>query len=377
MVRQLKVPAGFGASLPFGPAIQQSSPLALRDPESKLDDGSCDDARTLEELGGDYIGLISTIGKELCSVAGLDGRQAEARKGRADGVKFCWKPTLGDDTTGAAKTTSTSRSWRRTALWLAEVLHTKIAKSAEAARWRIRFYRHPKPDRAQASHEQLMSFKVFEDWRSCIQGGQLHSKPWLEMLKHVATKQAEKEEAAVQVANIRGYKPWVEGGAAGGLRRQHQFTRNATGWTETATGKGNHNELGEQDDFDGLSEEQVEAIRAKVGDTSSPADVQTEVNDQATSWKKVWGGNLEDQSDPEWPDDLGTIPKMMVVQALLAAATTFPMEAGLGWDSLHPRALNRLAPGTSLGLCSHASCREDWRVACGSGAYPDRTPAQG
>ena len=32
MVRQLKVPAGFGAALPYGPAIRQSCPQALRNP---------------------------------------------------------------------------------------------------------------------------------------------------------------------------------------------------------------------------------------------------------------------------------------------------------------------------------------------------------
>ena len=154
-----------------------------------------------------------------------------------------------------------------------------------------------------------MSFKTFEDWRRCIQRGQLHSKPWLDMLRHVATKQAEKEEAAAQLANIIDYKQWVESGPAGGLRRQHQFTRNATGWTETALGKGNLNELGELDDLDGLSDEQLEAIKTKVGDSTSPADVQTEVNDQAASWKKVWGGDLKDKSDPTWPDDLGDIPR--------------------------------------------------------------------
>ena len=289
MVRQLKVPAGFGSALPFGPPIQPCTPAALRDPDSFSNEVECNDARTLEEFGGDYVGLIGAIEKELCTVAGLDGLQAEARQGRADGAKFCWKPAMGDDTAGAAKTTSASRAWRRTAKWLADVTHTKVAKNAEAARWRIRFYRHPRPDMARASQEQLMSFKVFEDWRSCIQGGQLHSRPWLDMLRHVATKQAEKEEAAAQLANIISYKLWVESGPAGGLRRQHQFTRNATGWTETALGKGNLNELGELDDLDGLSDEQIEAIKTKVGDTTSPADVQTEVNDQAASWKKVWG----------------------------------------------------------------------------------------
>ena len=115
---------------------------------------------------------------------------------------------MGDDTAGMAKTTSVSRAWRKTAKWLGDVVHTKCGKNAESARWRIRFYRHPKPDPAQVSPEQIMSFKVFEDWRSCIQPGQLHSRPWLEMLRHVATKQAEKEEASAQLASIKNYQLW-------------------------------------------------------------------------------------------------------------------------------------------------------------------------
>ena len=150
-----------------------------------------------------------------------------------------------------------------------------------------------------------MSVKVFDDWRSNIQAGQLHSRPWLEMLRHFATKQAEKEEAAAQLANIKGYILWVASGPAGGLRRQHQFSRIATGWTETALDNGNGNEVGDQDDLDGLSEQQIEAIKTKIGDESTPADAQTEVDDQAVSWKKVWGGNLLDKSNPTWPDDLG------------------------------------------------------------------------
>ena len=107
-----------------------------------------------------------------------------------------------------------------------------------------------------------MSFKVFEDWRSCIQRGQLHSKVWLEMLRHVAAKQAEKEEAAAQLASMLNYKTWIESGPAKGLRRQHQFSRNATGWTETALCRTNGNgELGERDDLDGLSDDQIEAIK--------------------------------------------------------------------------------------------------------------------
>ena len=57
---------------------------------------------------------------------------------------------------------------------------------------------------------------------------------------------------------------------------------------------------------------------------------------------------------------------MIVVQALLAAANTFPMETGLGWDSLHPMALNRFSQGTLLWLCAvmhHAERTGEWPAA--------------
>ena len=43
---------------------------------------------------------------------------------------------------------------------------------------------------------------------------------------------------------------------------------------------------------------------------------------------------------------------MIMVQALIDAAMTFPKETGLGWDRLHPRALCRLSYGTQLWVCA-------------------------
>ena len=126
---------------------------------------------------------------------------------------------MGDDTAGAATNTSVSRAWRRTAKWLGDTMHTKLEKVAETIRWKVRFYRHPKPNPAQASEEQVMSFKVFEDWKGSIKPGQLHSRPRVEMLMQVADRQAEKEEVAAQLGSSKGYIQWVASGPAGGLRR--------------------------------------------------------------------------------------------------------------------------------------------------------------
>ncbi len=117
----------------------------------------------------------------------------------------------------------------------------------------------------------------------------------------------------------------------------------ATGWTETALDRCSGNEVGEHDDLEGLSEEQIEAIRANIGDKSAPANVQAEVNDQAAGWDTVWEGDLLNKSDPAWPDDFGVIPPLIIVQALLDDSLTFPIETGLGWDKRHPNALTRLS----------------------------------
>ena len=87
---------------------------------------------------------------------------------------------------------------------------------------------------------------------------------------------------------MKSYQEWVNDGSGCGLKKQHQFSRNATGWSETALDKGSSNEVGELDDLEGLSEEQIEAIKDKIGDNSAPANVQAEVNDQAAAWKTVW-----------------------------------------------------------------------------------------
>ena len=86
--------------------------LCYRDPypptatESGGDNYGNGDERSLSELGKDYNGLINAIEEELCAVEGLEGMQSQAKKGRSTGARFCWKPTMGDDAAGAARTTS-------------------------------------------------------------------------------------------------------------------------------------------------------------------------------------------------------------------------------------------------------------------------------
>lgn len=105
----------------------------------------------------------------------------------------------------------------------------------------------------------------------------------VDMLCRVAIKQAESEERAARAASLAQWMSWLHEGPANGLRRQHRFSRLPTGWMQSAESSGKGNELGENDDLDGLSEEQLEAIRLGHVEKGVPVDAQCEAIDQATT----------------------------------------------------------------------------------------------
>lgn len=334
MVRQLKVPDGFAAVLPQGPANQivagGTAPLG-------------------EECGSDYVGFLRQIVKELCAVESLNPEEAAKKSGREVGVKYCWKNVIVDERADSTRTTSVSRAWRRSAVWLGDIGRTKLRKVASAARWRLLLYKHPKPDMATATQVQLVALATFEEWQ-LVSKGMLLQHAVVTMMGKVAVKQAEKEERAARVASLVQWTIWLHEGPANGLSRQHRFTRLPTGWTQSAASSGKGNELGESDDLDGLSEDQLEALRIGQVEKGVPSDAQCEANDQADAWAIQWGSQLTEVTEPEWPLDLGAIPPKLMVHALLQAANKFPARSELGWDAVHPRAISRLSERTLFWL---------------------------
>jgi len=109
------------------------------------------------------------------------------------------------------------------------------------------------------------------------------------MLLHVAAKQAEIQEKAAAAASILKWTAWLAEGPGNSLKKLHRFSREATGWTESAKSKGEKEEVGEDDDIDGLSKEELEALRSNQSDTGEPVNAQAEANDQAEAWSVQWG----------------------------------------------------------------------------------------
>ena len=197
MTRQLKGPRLFGACLPFGPAVKPPAPpMRLQAGQEK----EGEDDRPIEELAVDYKGWLNLMELELIAVAGLEGKQADSHKGRGEGPKYGWVDQSKCEAAGPARTTSVSRAWRRTAGWLADALHAKKAAKAEAARWKVLFYKHPQPNPAFATPEQLKSMARFTAWRAAVTEANTFSTTWLSIFKDMAVKQAEQKEEAARVA---------------------------------------------------------------------------------------------------------------------------------------------------------------------------------
>ncbi len=88
----------------------------------------------------------------------------------------------------------------KTAAWLADARRTKLELKKRASWWKVLWYSHPHPREVLATKEQNDAMKVFGDWREAITLSMLQQDSVATMLEEVATKQADREEAAASKA---------------------------------------------------------------------------------------------------------------------------------------------------------------------------------
>ena len=169
---------------------------------------------------------------------------------------------------------------------------------------------------------------------------------WAKMLLHVTSKQVEAQEKAAATASVIKWTTWLTEGPISSLKELYRFSRVATGWTAPAQSKGESEEVGERDDLDGLSREELAALKTNQSGTGEPVNAQAEANDQAEAWAEQWGSKMGRSEEILWPSDMGAPPAKLMVNANTQAAMTFPVGTGLGWDGIHPRAICRLSQPT-------------------------------
>ena len=178
-----------------------------------------------------------------------------------------------------------------------------------------------------------------------ISGGAPHSTLWVEMVLHVSTTQAEREESVAQAVAITERVVWLRDGPAAGLGRQHRFTRTVQVWMPSAATSDGENELNECDEVDGSAEEQLKQVRGGAAEVVSPANAQQEDNVEAVAWAMERAAG-EDYEEIVWPVDVGELPPRKIASAIVYAAMTFLADIGLGWDGIDRRALARVSNET-------------------------------
>ena len=138
-----------------------------------------------------------------------------------------------------------------------------------------------------------------------------------------------------------GADEWFEA-AAPALKGGH-------GMDPTKVSKPEANEFQPIDEVDGLSQEQLDSISLQ-GQEEAPLTAQQIANGERCRWGDEWAAG-EIWCEPDWIEfEANEDPLPISVPEFRWALMTFPAGTGLGWDGIHPRALDRLDDATIQAL---------------------------
>ena len=341
-VRCLVAPTKFGAVLPSGCA---NKPLDYAEVVRHGQAG----AATVESINQSCGKWLDMVESELADVMCFDQYQRRRASGRANGPRFAMKPALGTVGSPLAKVSHTTEAWRLAAAWLRRIEQgLRDAAGANgvldhgAMRARYRF--------CVADWKLLGSddkADQFRQWHRSVTFAQLQQCGHVQRLLVEAHEKALALDRQDQRGALLSWRSWLTEGPADGLRRQHKVSRTAAGWTPSLVAAQDQPN-GEGAECDEGDEEQL-CWDEQDGPVEAPCDRQQTAEETSGEWATIWQA---DAVPPvlDWPSDLGeALPPPCVTMARRAMAT-FPVETGLGWDRLHPRALLRLSDQAIIAL---------------------------
>ena len=85
----------------------------------------------------------------------------------------------------------------------------------------------------------------------------------------------------------------MKNGPAKGLKRQHLYSRVATGWIPSKCGKQTETTLTELDEMEGLSIEQLQAAFAPTPAADPPLGAQHLANAERADWAVQWASEMQ------------------------------------------------------------------------------------
>ena len=293
-------------------------------------------------LDAQFQNALGRVQVQLHHLAGPDQVAVERAAGHSQGPKFKWVNACSEAASDRCGSTVLSRAWSISACWLRTVLTAKKWTTVQSAKWRILFHSidtQSKDARLQAG------LTDFEAWRKCISREALDLRAWVKVFYRAAIKRQKQCEEQAAAFAAEAFSNWLQEGPMCGLKRQHQLSRTATGWIPTKVAQPLANDFEPIDEVDGLSPEQLGSI-SLAGQEESPLTAQQIANDERCKWGGEWAVG-EKWEEPEWSEfEVNEHPLPISVSEFRWALMTFPAGTGLGWDAIHPRALNRLDDDT-------------------------------
>ena len=123
--------------------------------------------------------------------------------------------------------------------------------------WKLLHYDHQLYVSDPELQEEAAAFRA---WRTMCNEDVLSSTEWVGSLLQVAARAAARAEDQAARAATKRFADWVADGPANGLRRQHLFSRCATGWVVDQTDEQVGTNLSELDELEGISQVQLQHL---------------------------------------------------------------------------------------------------------------------
>ena len=299
-----------------------------------------------ECINAQFQNTLGRIQAQLHHLAGNDRGAIDRAAGHSQGPKTKWVNAAGEPASDSCRSTVVSRAWGISAGWLRIVLTAKRQTEVESAKWRMLFHSIDLESKDARLQDGIAEFVA---WRACITREALDHKQWVKTYFKAAIRMQKQCEERAAAYAAEAFSNWLQEGPMGGLKQQHRLSRTATGWIPTKVDQPKANDFTPIDELDGLSAEQLASI-SLAGQDEAPLTAQQSANDEKCKWGGEWAVG-EQWCEPDWSElEVNEDPLPVSVAEYRRALMTFPIGTGLGWDAIHPRALNRLDDATIQAL---------------------------
>lgn len=145
----------------------------------------------------------------------------------------------------------------------------------KATTWKFLFYDHQLPVKDNRTAEQAAAFRA---WHSLLSETALKTWAWVDSFLSVAARAADQADSKAAKDGTERFAIWVTEGSANGLKRQHLFSKCATGWVADQCEEQQTTNLSELDDLEGIPQEQLRAALLPNPKAGTPVGAQYVAN---------------------------------------------------------------------------------------------------